>query len=92
MSTAGERRLYAEYEITAGRRNLYAQRINGHVTLTDAPIDDGDGRVHLIERHIASLAELDGLCQAYIEHSTEADEPGVVASRRRLADALQVPA
>ena len=91
MSVAGERRLYAEYEITAGRRGLYAQRINGHVTLTDAPID-GDGRVYLIERHVESLAELDGLCQAYIEHSTQADEPAVIASRRRLADALQVAA
>lgn len=91
MSAAGERRLYAEYEITAGRRGLYAQRINGHVTLTDAPLD-GDGRVYLIERHVPSLAELDGLCHAYIEHSTQADEPGVIASRRRLADLLAVAA
>ncbi len=83
MSAAGKRRLYADYEITAGRRGLYAQRVNGHIALTDAPLD-GDGRVYLIERHVLSLAELDGLCHAYIEHSTTADEPAVIASRRRL--------
>lgn len=86
MSAAGERRLHAQYEITSGRRGLYAQRVNGHVTLTDAPLD-GEGRVYLIERHVPCLVELDGLCRAYIEHSTAADQPGVVASRRRL-DAL----
>ncbi len=84
--TAGKRRLYAEYEITTGRRGLYAQRIGGHVALTDAPIDD-EGRVYLVERHVASLAELDGLCAAYIEDATQADEPAILASRRRL-DAL----
>ncbi len=47
MSAAGERRLYAEYQITAGRRGLYAQRVNGHIALTDAPLE-GDGRVYLI--------------------------------------------
>ena len=83
-ATAGKRRLYAEYEITTGRRGLYAQRIDGHVALTDASIDD-EGRVYLVERHVASLAELDGLCAAYIEDATQADEPAILASRRRLA-------
>ncbi len=89
MSAAGERRLYAEYEITSGRRGLYAQRINGQVALTDAPLE-GHGRVYLIDRHISSVAELDGLTYAYIEHSIQADEPGVIASRRRL-DELAEP-
>lgn len=83
MSAAGERRLYADYEITSGLRGLYAQRIDGHIALTDAPLTD-EGRVYLIERHVKSLAELDGLCHAYIEHSLQADEPGVIASRRGL--------
>lgn len=87
MSAAGERRLYAQYEITSGRRGLYAQRVNGHITLTDAPLE-GEGRVYLIERHVPCLAELDGLCHAYIAHSTASDQPGVVASRRRLSDLL----
>lgn len=80
---AGERRLYAEYEITSGKRGLYAQRIEGHVALTDAPIDD-EGRVYLVERQVESLAELDGLCAAYIEDATRSDEPAVLAIGRRL--------
>lgn len=83
-TTAGVRRLYAEYEITSGKRGLYAQRIDGHVALTDAPIND-DGRVYLVERHVESLTELDGLCAAYIDDDTRADEPAILASRRRLA-------
>lgn len=88
MTPAGERRLCAEYKITSGRRGLYAQRIGGQIALTDAPLHttDGDGRVYLVERHVASLAELDGLCRAYVEDSRTANLPGVVASRRRLAD------
>jgi len=88
MSTAGERRLYAEYEITAGRRGLYAQRVNGHIALTDAPLE-GDGRVYLIDRHVLNVAELDGLTRAYIEHSTQADEPGVIASRRQRDELVE---
>lgn len=85
MTPAGERRLYDEYEIAAGRRGLYAQRIGGHIALTDAPLHNCEGRVYLVERHVQSLAELDGLCAAYIEDATRADEPAVLASRRRLA-------
>ena len=88
MSSAGQRRLYAQYRISAGERGLYAQRINGQVALIDAPLDT-EGAVYLIERHVASVAELDGLCRAYIEHSLHADEPAVVASRRRLADLVE---
>ncbi len=83
---AGKRFLYAEYEITTGRRGLYAQRIDGHVALTDAPLQEqGEERVYLVERHVASLAELDGLCAAYIKDATRSDEPAILASRRRLA-------
>ena len=88
MTPAGERRLYAEYEITSGRRGLYAQRIDGHVALTDAPLDD-EGRVYLIERHLPSLAELDGLACAYVEHSVSADQPAVLASRTSLDAVLE---
>ncbi len=84
MTRVGVRRLYAEYEITSGKRGLYAQRIDGHIALTDAPLHD-EGRVYLVERHVQSLAELDGLCAAYIEDATQADEPAILASRRRLA-------
>lgn len=83
MTPAGERRMYAEYHLTEGRRGLYAQRIDGRVALIDAPLT-GAGAVYLIERHVVSQAELDGLCHAYIDDSIQADEPGVLASRRRL--------
>lgn len=84
MTPAGQRRLSATYHLTTGPRGLFAQRIDGRVALVDAPLDDSDGAVYLVERHVVSQAELDGLCAAYIEDSLEADKPGVLASRRRL--------
>ena len=42
------------------RARLYAQRIDGRVALVDVPIDHA-GRVLLIERHVESLAELEGI-------------------------------
>lgn len=91
MTRVGERRLYAEYEITSGKRGLYAQRIDGHIALTDAPLHNDEGRVYLVERHVTSLAELDGLCHAYIDDATRANEPAVLASRRRLATLAEDP-
>lgn len=90
MTPAGERRLCGEYEITIGRRGIFAQRINGHIAVSDAPLE-GDGRVYLIDRHVESQAELDGLCSAYIAHSTQADTPGVLASREQLDDLADTP-
>ena len=84
MTPACERRLYAHYQLTEGQRGLYAQRIDGRVALLDAPLT-GDGPVCLVERHVVSQAELDGLCAAYIEDATRSDEPAILASRRRLA-------
>ncbi len=84
MTPAGQRRLYATYQLTAGQRGLYAQRIDGRVALIDAPLDDSHGAVYLVERHVVSQAELEGLCHAYIEDSLQTDAPGVLASRRRL--------
>ncbi len=84
MIPAGQRRLCATYHLTTGPRGLYAQRIDGRVALIDAPLDNSHGAVYLVERHVVSQAELDGLCHAYIDDSLQADEPGVLASRRRL--------
>lgn len=84
-STAGQRVEQARYTIPAGTRGLYAQRINGRVALVDAPIDHED-RVLLIERHVESLAELHGIVAAYVEHSTSAGLPALLASRRLLDD------
>jgi hypothetical protein len=84
QTTTGCRVEQARYHIPAGTRVLYAQRIDGWVALDD--------RVLLIERHIESLAELEGIVNAYVEHSTQAGMPGLLASRRllnELADELE---
>jgi hypothetical protein len=86
--TAGRRVEQARYRIPAGTRALYAQRIDGRVALVDAPLDHDD-RVLLIERHAESLAELEGIVAAYVEHSTQARMPGLLAGRRLLADELE---
>jgi hypothetical protein len=66
-----------------GPRAIVAQRIDGRVASSDVPLT-GDGRVYLIERHVPSHAELDGLVAAYLEHSQEAGCPAVIAQRRQL--------
>jgi hypothetical protein len=80
---AGQRVEQARYRTHVGERALYAQRIDGRVALVDVPIDHA-GQVLLIERHVESLAELEGIVAAYVEHSTQAGEPGLLASRRLL--------
>ena len=80
MTAAGDRKRQASYCISAGSRHLVAQRIGGRVALIDEP-DQEDGRVYLIERHVESVAELEGLCAAYVEHSEAADRPAILASR-----------
>ena len=82
-SPAGRRVEQARYRIPAGQRGLYAQRINCRVALVDIPIDH-PGRVLLVERHVESRTELAGIVAAYVEHSTSAGEPALLASRRLL--------
>jgi len=79
MTAAGEQRELARYELPTGQRAIVAQRIDGRVALVDVPLSDAAGRVYLIERHVASRAELDGLVAAYVEHSRQARCPAVVA-------------
>ena len=66
---AGQRVEQARYRIADGTRALYAQRIAGRVAVVDVPIDF-PGRVFLVERHVESLADLQSLNAAYVEHST----------------------
>lgn len=83
MIAAGDRKRQASYCTSAGSRHLVAQRIGGRVALIDEPAEE-DGRVYLVERHVESAAELEGLCAAYVEHSEEADRPAILASRDLL--------
>jgi len=55
---AGEQKVLASYETDEGERQLVAQRVQGTVALSDIPTTD-HGRVHLVERQLSSLAELE---------------------------------
>jgi hypothetical protein len=66
----GQPKVLATYECDQGTRQLVAQRINGKVALTDVPAGD-EGKVYLIERHVPSKAELDGLVAHYLAHAAE---------------------
>ena len=73
MSTttqAGEQKVLASYETDEGERQLVAQRVQGTVALSDIPTDHG--RVHLIERQLSSLAELEALVADYLEQARKA--------------------
>jgi hypothetical protein len=68
----------ARYRISAGERMIRGERINGKVALSDAPVDHA-GRVHLIERHVTSTAELQAIVTDYITTSQRHDKPAMLA-------------
>jgi hypothetical protein len=71
---SGEPTVLATYECDEGTRQLVGQRIDGRVALSDVPTGD-QGKVYLIERHLPSMAELDGLVADYLAMATELDRP-----------------
>jgi hypothetical protein len=78
-ATAGAQRKLSTYELPDGtERALFAQRIRGRVAISDRPTD-GHGRVYLVERHVHSQDEMDGLVAAYIADSLDRGEPAVLA-------------
>ena len=90
MTAAGQIVELARYRIPAGERALKAQRIDGRVAVTDVPVDHDD-RVYLVERHIESKADLDGLTAEYTAHSETVGQPATIATRRtagQLAEAI----
>jgi hypothetical protein len=72
----GEPTVLATYECDEGTRQLVGQRINGRVAVSDVPAGD-QGKVYLIERHLASMAELDGLVADYLAMAARLDRPPV---------------
>jgi hypothetical protein len=58
-----------------------SQRIDGRVAVTDVPVDHDD-RVYLIERHVHSKTDLDGLVAEYTAHSEACGQPAAIASWR----------
>ena len=62
----GAPHLLAEYDCDEGRRQLIGQRVDGAVRITDRR---PGGRSYLVADEIASMAELEGLVQHYLEHA-----------------------
>jgi len=81
MSTAGQTVELGRYRIPSGARALHAQRIDGRVAVIDVPVDHDD-RVYLVERHVISKAELDGLAHEYTRHSEAWGVPAILATLR----------
>jgi hypothetical protein len=67
---AGEPNVLASYESDEGVRRLVGQRVNGRVAVSDIPAG-ARGQVYLVERHLSSLAELDGLVADYLALASE---------------------
>jgi hypothetical protein len=72
VMSAGNRVELARYRISAGERVVWGQRIDGVVRVSDVAAD-GHGRRYLIERGIASKAELDAIVADYVEQAAERD-------------------
>jgi len=90
MTTAGKTVELTRYRIPSGQRALQAQRIDGRVAVMDVPVDHDD-RVYLVERHVESQAELQGLAAEYAQRSETAGLPAILATLRtadELVDAL----
>jgi hypothetical protein len=76
------------YNISAGERVLYGQRINGVVRVSDHPAA-GDGRRYLVERELEfdGNAALNALIADYLDQAEQLDEIPMATSI--LADYLR---
>jgi len=70
----GAPQVRGDYDCDEGPRQLVAQRINGRVALSDVPASD-QGKVYLIERHVPSLADLEGLETDYLALAAQLGRP-----------------
>ncbi len=75
--TTGERVELGRYQITAGPRILYGQRVDGVVRVTDKPATRR-GRSFLVERGLTSNAELEAIVADYISESERRDEHAAI--------------
>ena len=73
----GERVELGRYEITAGPRILFGQRVDGVVRVTDKPATSR-GRSFLVERGLTSNTELEAIVADYISESERRDEPAAI--------------
>ena len=70
----GRPRILASYDCDEGTRQLVVQRIIGSVALSDVPSSER-GKVYLVERHLPSRAELDGLVADYLALASKLNRP-----------------
>jgi hypothetical protein len=78
MTAAGRIVELRRYRVPSGVRALQAQRIDRRVAVMDVPVDHDD-RVYLVERHITSSAELEGLASEYAARSEQVGVPAILA-------------
>jgi hypothetical protein len=91
MTAAGRTVELTRYRIPAGQRALNAQRIDGRVAIIDVPVDHED-RVYLVERHVTSQAELQGLAAEYAQQSETCGVPAILALLHTPDDLVSPPA
>jgi hypothetical protein len=72
--TTGAPQVRGDYDCDEGPRQLVAQRINGRVVLSDLPASD-HGKVHLIERQVLSMADLEALEADYLALAAQLGRP-----------------
>lgn len=77
------RRELARYSVGGDERVVYAQRVDGHVRLTDV----GPGRSYLIDADLESMAALQALLDDYLAQA--AQRQACPMARSLLADDLQ---
>ena len=77
LPIVGQRVELARYQLPAGERVLYGQRINGIVRVTDKPAS-GTGRSFLVERGLEKVGELHALVADYIAESERRGEPAAL--------------
>jgi hypothetical protein len=85
MTPAGKTIELKRYRIPTGQRALQAQRIDGRVAVMDVPVDHDD-RVYLVERHVTSQAELEGIANEYAQHSVACGLPAILTTLRAADD------
>jgi hypothetical protein len=76
--TPGTAKVLATYICGEGLRQLVGERVDGKVALSDVPAGDY-GRVFLVERHVASMAELDGIVADYCRLACVLGRPPMAA-------------
>ena len=77
LPIVGQRVELGRYQVPAGERVLFGQRINGIVRVSDKPAGAA-GRSFLVERGLERLGELDALVADFVAESERRGEPAAL--------------